>query len=324
MLRSIVVDDHPASRTFLRHVLSSEHFEPLVAQSAEEALAAYDQQPIDIWFVDWVMPGMSGLELVQQLRNRPGGDRAYVIMLTAKNSDEDLATAFAAGVDDFIRKPLSALELDARLKAAVRLVTTSNCLKQRLDEIEALNTSLTELNRELEVMASTDALTGLLNRRAGMQALGEMWSTAVRYSRPLSVAVIDIDHFKRINDLFGHARGDAALRHVATVLDELARNADKVARIGGEEFLVVLPETDTASAAIYLDRCRAEVSKVRCIADGHDVPLAISAGVAMRDASIESAEELVKIADAALYEAKRQGRNRVVQAPAKHALAHAS
>lgn len=305
MLTTVVVDDHPVSLAFLDHTLRSAGLTPILASNADEAMLIAERQPVNIWFVDWVMPGMSGVDLVRAIRSGEGGDRSYVFMLTAKNTEEDLATAFEAGVDDFIRKPVGAMEFRARLSAAVRLATMTMDLSKRLTEIE-------ELNCQLEAMASTDAMTSLLNRRAGMNRLQMMWAEAVRYNRPLSVSVIDIDNFKKINDAFGHARGDAAIRHVAGTLRDALRATDFVARIGGEEFLAVFPETSPDAAAAVLERCRANVAKARCTAEGKEIWMSISSGVAGIGPGMESCEELVRVADEALYAAKHAGRNQVV------------
>lgn len=309
MLKAIIVDDHPASRTFLNHVLKGTGIDTQLVGTAAEALEAFEREPIDIWFVDWVMPGMNGLELVRSIRKQPRGERPYIIMLTAKGSEEDLATAFEAGVDDFIAKPVGALELQARMKAATRLVTLNGDLRARLDEINGLN-------RQLAIAASTDALTGLLNRRAGLDKLRAIWDECTPKGTPLSVALVDIDEFKRVNDRFGHARGDAAIRHIASVLRDTAEEPAITARIGGEEFMIALPGVDAGVAGEMLDSARQRVARARCIADGHTVPLSISAGVADRDAGTSSAEELVRLADTALYQAKQSGRNKVVAAAA--------
>lgn len=311
MIHIAIIDDHPASRVFLDRFLQAEGFHASVFECAEEAVEAFGRGPIDVWLVDWMLPGLSGLELVRTIRARADGATPYFIMLTSKDSEEDLATAFEAGVDDFIAKPIGGLELRARLKAAVRLVNLTRDLKQRVIEVEHLNQRLLGVNEELEVIASTDAMTGLLNRRAGLTRLEEAWSGASRHKRPLSVAVVDIDNFKAVNDMFGHARGDAAIRFVATALRDAIRQEDIIARIGGEEFLIVFPDTQAAAASESLRRAGIRVHDSKCMADGRELSLTFSAGVAERSASTATAEELIKTADAALYRAKNAGRNRV-------------
>lgn len=304
MLSTIVVDDHPASRTFLLHFLTKAGYAPLKAASAEEALIEAERCNIDIWLIDWMMPGMSGVDLVRRLRSGPDGGRPYLMMLTARASETDLVEAFDAGVDDFITKPISAVELQARLKAAARLVSLNNSLRTKLEEIA-------HLNGRLEVVASTDMLTGLLNRRAGFQRLNECWSLSERYRRPLSVSLVDIDQFKQINDQHGHDFGDAAIRHIADVLREGGRDVDYVTRIGGDEFLIIFPEVDAAGAIAAMERARRMVQERACRHDGRHVQLSISAGVAERGPETPCVLQLMKDADLSLYAAKRQGRNRV-------------
>lgn len=308
-----VVDDHPASRLFLKEILKAEGYTANDSADAVAALRETEENPADIWFVDWVMPGMTGIELVRSIRARTGGDQPYVIMLTSKGSEEDLATAFEAGVDDFIAKPIGVLELRSRLRAATRLAGLHKGLQSRITEINRLNDELLRINSRLEVMASTDALTGLLNRRAGLQRLVETWEQSQSFGRPLSVAIVDVDQFKRVNDVFGHARGDAALRYVSSVLSDGLRDDDAVCRLGGEEFLVIFPNTDIGMATQCMTRCRERIERAKCTADGQEMPLAISAGVASRSGSTNTVEELLRVADKALFQAKEGGRNRVVQ-----------
>lgn len=314
MIKALVVDDHPTSRVFLERMLASAGYSAVVASTAQEALDVFAKESIDIWFVDWMMPGVSGVDLTRRLRALPGGDLAYVIMLTAKNTADDLAIAFEAGVDDFIAKPVGILELQARLKACVRTVSLNRSIKQRIIEVERLNSELKKLNRELEVVATTDGLTGLLTRQAGMLRLHEIWAKMAS-DTPLAVAVADIDHFKGINDAFGHARGDAALRHVACVLSEVVHDNGFVARLGGEEFLIVFPGASVATAERKLEAARIRVERAKCLADGHDQPLTVSIGIAGRGPESAIPEHLVRFADRAMYSAKAAGRNKVCIAP---------
>lgn len=316
MLDTLIVDDHPAQRLFLERMLRSGGHEPRCAGDGREALAMIDKTMPDICFLDWMMPGLSGPDLVREVRKRSGGERCHIVMLTSKASDEDLAFAFGAGVDDYMKKPVSALELHARTSAALRLAGLHRSLANRVSEVSRLNRSLSSANEQLEVLASTDAMTGLLNRRSGMRRLSEAWSAATRHPAPLAVAMVDVDHFKQVNDRFGHARGDAAIRHVAAVLQDQARDTDIVARIGGEEFLVILPQTDAAQAMVCLERTRQRMQRARCHADGHEMTLTVSIGIAQRTPECTDVELLLQQADKALYSAKDAGRNRIMLADA--------
>lgn len=306
MLNAIVVDDHPASRTFLLHFLKAAGHEALKAETAHEALELAERTDIDLWLIDWMMPGMTGIELVKLLRAAPGGEHPYLIMLTSRGGDRDLAQAFDAGVDDFISKPISAIELQARLKGAARMVRLNTSLRSRLEEIA-------HLNGRLEVAASTDMLTGLLNRRAGFMRLNECWMLSERYERPMSVAVVDIDKFKEVNDHHGHAFGDVAITLVAAALRTACRDCDHVVRIGGDEFLLVFPEVGVEGAVVAMERARAAIAQQPCTHEGAEAMLSISVGVAERRPEVRGTIELMKLADDALYMAKREGRDRIAQ-----------
>lgn len=279
----------------------------MLLSSGPDAMRQLRREPIDLWFIDWIMPGMTGVELVQAIRNHPDGKHAYIFLVTSKCTDEDIVTGFEAGVNDFIRKPISATELRARLGAALRLLGTNMELQNKLIEIQ-------QLNNQLQVAASTDDLTNLSNRRQGFKDLDAAWLQSELTGRPLSAAVVDVDRFKTVNDTFGHAVGDEALRAVAGALEQSVRDTDSVARIGGEEFLVVLPDTGMDGASAMLERIRVAVERLALIADGKRVPLAISGGLVERSPRMRTPDDLLRAADRALYEAKQAGRNRIVPA----------
>jgi len=309
VIRCAVVDDHPVIRAFTDHALREEGLEPVLLSSGPDALRQLRREPIDLWFIDWIMPGMTGVELVQAIRNHPDGKHAYIFLVTSKCNDEDIVVGFEAGVNDFIRKPISATELRARLGASLRLIGINKALQDKLIEIQ-------QLNNMLQVMASTDELTNLSNRRQGLKELDAAWLAAELSGRPLSLAVVDVDRFKMVNDAFGHAVGDEALRVVATTLVENLREMDVVARIGGEEFLIVLPETDIDGASAMLERVRTAVEKTALVAEGRRVPLAISGGLVGRTLAMRSPDDMLRAADLAMYQAKEAGRNRIVLARA--------
>lgn len=304
MIRCAVVDAHPVIRAFTDHALRDSGLEPILLSSGMDAMRQLKREPIDLWFIDWIMPGMTGVELVEAIRKHEGGEHAYIFMVTAKVTDEDIVTAFEAGVDDFIRKPISGTELRARLSAALRLIGVNKDLQKKLVEIQ-------QLNNRLEVAASTDELTDLCNRRSGLVALERAWQASLSNAKPLSVAVLDVDHFKRVNDQHGHFVGDEALRMIAQTLQDHVRDDDCVARFGGEEFLVVLPNTNQVGAGAMLERMRLEVERLAFSSGGQRVPLAISGGLAERTAEMMNCDDILRAADAALYNAKANGRNRI-------------
>ena len=187
-------------------------------------------------------------------------------------------------------------------------------LSDRAIALSRLNLQLSELNGKLQEMANTDELTGLLNRRQAMLRLEEHWSIAQRYAQPFSCAMVDVDHFKSVNDRYGHLKGDEVLQRIGRVLSSSVRDADCVCRIGGEEFLILFPQQTASEASISAERCRQQVdSEVSVSAsDGHSITLSV--GVAERSGEMKTPDDLLKEADRALYEAKNEGRNRVVRA----------
>lgn len=311
MHSAIIVDDHPLSRQFMASMLTGQGYKPTIASTAAEALAACEIAIPEIWFIDWMMPGMTGIELVKTLRALPDGDRPHVVMVTAKESAGDLVAAFEAGVDDFVSKPASTLEVFARLKAAKRLLGVRQALSRRIADVEDLNTRLKSANERLERMATTDGLTGLLNRRAGDERAQELWAGSTRYDEPLSAAIIDIDRFKDLNDSRGHALGDLAIGKVGAIIAREIRAVDVAVRYGGDEFLVLLPKAGEPDALSAVDRIRSSIEREIIGLDGLNTQVTVSAGVATRLASHASAAELIAAADTELYRAKSMGRNRV-------------
>jgi diguanylate cyclase (GGDEF)-like protein len=181
-------------------------------------------------------------------------------------------------------------------------------------DLDRRNQELEELNRRLEEAALTDPLTGLHNRRWAMEELQRCWQASTRYRRPMACLLVDVDHFKRVNDSYGHDVGDAVLREIASRLRAAARQNEAVCRIGGEEFLIICDEIDRAGAAICGERLRAGVADQLVTNEGRELSVTVSIGAAVRDESIPSPELLLKVADQAVYAAKQAGRNRVIVA----------
>lgn len=254
-----------------------------------------------LWTTDWDLavlsrdlPDGDAISLCSELRT--AWPHRYVVIISDSAVEKQKVAAFTCGADDYLSRPFGVEELTARVRAGLRIVD--------------LQKALLVSNRNLEELALTDHLTALRNRRAFDRELTSRFAAAKRYERPLSLAIIDIDHFKSVNDLLGHAAGDVVLRTTAQILERSTRQSDLLARIGGEEFAVILPEVSLSDAIQYGEKICAAVSTV--IRAGEETRnLTVSIGVAsIPHSEFESSAELMFAADQALFRAKRNGRNR--------------
>lgn len=300
----VVEDNH-----FLRHVLCNMLQEDgntvTAVADGDEALEHLRQHPCPIVITDWVMPGMDGLDLCRAIRSQEQDCYTYIILLTAQESKADLVTGLEAGADEYLIKPINEAELRARLKIAKRILNLERSLKQSLEELKHLSVK--------------DPLTELYNRRFLAERLPQEIKRAARYGRNLSLIMLDIDHFKGINDNFGHGTGDAVLKACAGMLQEAIRqDVDWAARYGGEEFLLILPETDHAGALVVAERLRERMASSPLVIGGLEVAMTASFGVSTWPHSRRgalAAEALLEAADRALYQAKKTGRNKVCSLP---------
>jgi len=265
---------------------------------------------------DWNMPEMDGLELCKSLRRTDAGRKLYVLILTGEDQEERLYEAFDAGADDYLLKSMSSKLLLARIKPGQRVIGLQEQLLREMDEKVRANRQLQQQRREFEVASRTDALTDLLNRRGAMRLLGKEWAATERTQLPLSVILIDIDHFKRVNDEHGHDVGDEVLRATARAINGALRTSDTCTRLGGEEFLVICPNTPLVGAEQLAERVRAAIEANRVDFASFHGGITISLGISCHGKGAESVDALLKSADEAVYLAKRLGRNRVCSAPA--------
>ena len=288
----LVVDDDPAIRRILSVWLEKAGYRVSLAEDGRRALAAIEAKCPDFLITDWEMPNLDGMELCDRVRKLDLPHYVYIVFLTAKSAPDELVVGLETGADDFLIKPVSKNELLARIAAGRRVL---------------------KVERHLSEMAHTDPLTGLMTRRTFRDLLEKEWRRADRHGIPLSCAMIDVDFFKRINDIHGHAVGDRMLKSIARLLEESRRTNDAVCRYGGEEFCVVLPETSESEAAEWSDRVRQHLRSLLVTIDGKEIRVTGSFGVAQRRDDVQTPEQLLDRADQALLCAKQSGRDRVVR-----------
>ncbi|HOM80422.1 MAG TPA: diguanylate cyclase [Armatimonadota bacterium] len=300
--RVLVADDEPESIDLVSTILVSEDYQVLSTTHGDEVLHQARLHQPDLILMDLEMPGMDGLSVAQALRHDERTQHIPVIFVTASAALENKLRALREGANDYITKPFHREELLARVNVALRL--------------KALQDALRERNRLLAELATHDELTRLHNRRYLEQRLSEEVPRAKRYRLPLSCLMLDLDHFKRINDTYGHPAGDAVLRQVADILRTSVRSVDVVGRYGGEEFLIILPQTGAEGARVLAERIRQRVEQELFDIGGQTIHCTTSIGVAAAsDGDVPDAGHLIAEADRALYHAKVTGRNRVSSAP---------
>src|SRR6185312_15487616 len=307
--RILVVDDHPDNIQLLRARLEARGYIVEEAADGEAALArVYTSPQPDLILLDVMMPKIDGLEVARRIKSDESLPFIPVIMQTALDSTESMVQGFEAGADDYIAKPVNFRELDARVRSLLRIQALQSALQQRERELSAANA-------QLLVLSSTDVLTGVANRRALEERLHDMWEHSQRLHEPLSLVMCDIDHFKRVNDDYGHQVGDVVLQQFAQLLVAEAREIDRVGRYGGEEFVLLLPGTVLDAAVTFAERIRACVEKREfTYGDGQTLHRTMSCGVAAWPHPLVADQEaLIKAADDALYVAKETGRNRIVR-----------
>ena len=308
-LRILAVDDDPTSLFLLRRVLQEEGHEVLCASDGAEALRMALENDLEAVVADWMMPRMDGLELCQALRCIQSGRELFFLLLTGRDTEDQIVAAYDAGVDEYVTKPFNSRILLARLRAGQRIIELKREVDgERLVVAQQIR-ELSLLNRRLQSAALTDPLTSLPNRRFIRERLTEEWKSSESVNAPLSAMMIDIDGFKKVNDLHGHEVGDLVLKQVAEVLRGHARQGEDVARLGGEEFLVLCPNTTADQAAHGAERLRAAVADHVVRSADFTGSVTVSIGVAERTEDMRGIDALLKAADDAVYAAKSAGRN---------------
>lgn len=316
VMRVLIVDDDASMRAFVRKILETVGHQVIEAPDGRSGMEmALEFQP-HLMIVDWIMPGISGIELTRALRQTKIGRGIYILIMTSLEADERLIEAFENGVDDFMSKPINPRVLAARLRAGQRVIRLQQELDRDREEIRRFAAELAVSNRRLQEVALTDALTGFPNRRYAIERVQQEWQVSSRNRRPLSAMVIDVDMFKMYNDSHGHDIGDAVLKQVAGAVKGALRAQDVVARTGGDEFLVICPDTGLDAALACAERVRFAVENAPLLLEERLLSTSVSIGVATRDNLMKESDALIKRADQALYLAKSKGRNCVVTAQA--------
>lgn len=309
-MKALVIEDSQTGLAVVSQHLERMGILPIAATDGESGVALFREHNPDIVLLDVVLPGMDGYEVARRIRAiEQSGEWTPIIFLTARTADTDLVQGITAGGDDYLFKPISEVVLAAKVRAMQRIL-------QMRYSLVVLTRKLDAANQELTRLTSQDGLTGLANRRHFDETMLREWRRAARYKRPLSLALVDVDHFKQFNDTYGHLGGDECLKSVASALLAVSRRpSDLVARYGGEEFALVLPETDIVGAqrvaeglcesirALKLPHSRAQ-SGVVTISVG-------AASVLPGSGAALGPQDLIAEADQALYAAKSGGRDRV-------------
>ena len=292
----LVVDDSLVIRAVVRAGLEDEGYVVVEAHDGRQAIEECRLRPPDVVLLDVEMPGLNGYEVLAQLKADPRLRDIPVVFLTGRTRMEDIVAGLRGGAHDYLKKPFEPSELLARVGSAMHVKQLQDKLRLR--------------NAELDALARTDVLTGLDNRRHLDDELRRRHSDARRHNEPISLLLLDIDHFKQVNDTYGHPVGDLVLQEFAGILKSYIRDGDVGGRWGGEEFLVILPRTDLAGAGVVANRIRAHVAETAMLVAGRDVPVTVSGGCVVGPG--ESVETLLHDVDLRLYEAKAAGRNTVV------------
>jgi len=299
----LIAEDDPVTRMLLKKTLVKAGHEVVSVENGKKAFDLFKENFFPIVLTDWMMPEMDGLDFCRAIRKKKNPGYVFIVLLTAKDSQDDIITGLEAGADEYLTKPFSRAELIARLNTGRRFLQQEKALRQA--------------NEEIRILSITDPLTGCSNRGFLNTRLPQEIQRAARYNRPLSIVICDIDHFKKVNDTYGHQAGDTVLKEFSKRINDSIRDkVDMLARYGGEEFLVTLPETDYDGALNMAERLRRVICDKKFDIETKTIKITASFGVTGFDSDNTigeiSFDILIRHADNYLYRAKKEGRNKVV------------
>jgi diguanylate cyclase (GGDEF)-like protein len=304
----LLVEDSKGQAKTTKAALEKNGFEVIWVEDGIAAFKIAKTSHVDVILLDRVLPDIDGNEVCRWLKLDQDTKSIPIIMLTVKSTTADKVTGLEAGADDYLPKPYDTGELNARIYACLRT-------KSLQDDLQKKNRQLEDMLTRVETLAVTDSLTGLFNRRRFETILSLEFKKASRYLAPLSCMMIDIDHFKTINDEYGHRTGDVILKETAQIILKSIREVDAAARWGGEEFSVLIPNTSKENAQTPAQRILRSVAN-NAFPEIGDRRITVSIGIAdILDPLIDTEDKLVNAADLAMYEAKRKGRNRIEVSP---------
>ena len=302
--RILLVEDSKAQAEVTKEFLEANGYEVDWVEDGKSAIMKARIQPVDVILLDFVLPDIDGNEVCRWLKLSEYTRGIPIIMITARSGTENKVSCLEAGADDCLPKPYNEVELNARIYACLRT-------KALQDELREKNRQLQKMLTKVETLAVTDSLTGLFNRRYCENVLEKEFGKTARYNSPLTCLMIDIDHFKKVNDGYGHRTGDTVLKEVAEIIKSNSREVDTVARWGGEEFVVLLPQTGKESGELFASRLVKVISEHRFHGiSGKQITVSIGFASAP-DPSMDAGEKLINASDFALYAAKKKGRNRI-------------
>lgn len=292
----LVAEDDGVTRLILQHWLTALGFEVVTASDGDEAWKILEQPGApELLIMDWVMPGIDGIEICRRLREGSREYYHYILMITGRTDIHHVVHALESGADDCLTKPFEEPELKARIRVACRILGLQN--------------QLIEAREELRVQAMKDSLTGLWNRAAFTELFEQELDRARRKDEHTGFLLLDLDHFKQVNDAYGHMTGDVVLRKAARLLRESVRSYDFVGRYGGEEFFIAIPGCNATLVRRHAERIRRAVAAAPIRVGSEEIPITFSVGGASVPPDHHSLEDVLTVADVALYHAKNSGRN---------------